>query len=62
MFGAKFLSTFKLFMPTMDMSRGDDENSDYEEEIFIQQREISIVASARRILSFPLSSESRSTT
>ena len=36
MFGAKFLSTFKLFMPTMDMNRGDDENSDYEEEIFIQ--------------------------
>lgn len=60
MFGAKFLSTFKLFMPTMDMNRGDDENSDYEEEIFIQQKEISIVASARRILSFPLAPESRS--
>jgi hypothetical protein len=61
MFGAKFLSTFKLFMPTMDMNRGDDENSDYEEEIFIQQKEISIVASARRVLSFQVAVDNKST-
>ena len=60
MFGAKFLSTFKLFMPTMDMNRGEDENSDYEEEIFIQQKEISIVSSSRRILNFQVSIDHKS--
>jgi hypothetical protein len=37
MFGYRFLSTFKLFMPTIQMSRGEEEDSDYEEGIFIQQ-------------------------
>lgn len=32
------------------MNRGDDEDSDYEESIYIQQKEILSVANARRIL------------
>ena len=52
MFGAKFLSTFELFMPTMNLNKGDEERSDYEEEIFIQQKQIDIVASARKIINF----------
>ena len=36
MFGAKYLSTLQLFMPTMSMNRGDAEDSDYEEEVLIR--------------------------
>ena len=50
MFGYRFLSTFKLFMPTIQMNKGDDEDSDYEEGIYIQQKEILSVTNARRII------------
>jgi hypothetical protein len=50
MFGYRFLSTFKLFMPTMSMNRGDDEDSEYEEEIYISQKDVLSVANSRRVL------------
>jgi len=31
----KYLQTLKLFMPTMSMNKGDEEDSDYEEEVRI---------------------------
>jgi hypothetical protein len=34
-FGAKFMRTLHLFMPTMEFNRGDDEDSDYQEEVRI---------------------------
>ena len=37
-------------MPTIQMNKGDDEDSDYEEGIYIQQKEILSVTNARRII------------
>ena len=50
MFGAKYLSTLKLFMPTMSLNRGDDEDSEYEETIIIKQRQIKCLINARKIV------------
>ena len=37
-------------MPTMSMNKGDDEDSEYEEEIYILQKDVLSVANNRRVL------------
>jgi hypothetical protein len=49
----KYLQTLKLFMPTMAINKGDDEDSDYEEEVRIKQKNINCVVYARRLIKIP---------
>ena len=37
-------------MPTMSINKGDKEDSDYEEEVLIAQREIKTLAYARKLI------------
>ena len=45
-----YLKTLFLFMPTMSMNKGDDEDSDHEEKVLISNKKIENVAFVRRIL------------
>lgn len=44
------MRTLHLFMPTMELNRGDDEDSDYEEEVRIAQKEIICILNSRRVV------------
>jgi len=46
----KYLGLLSLFMPTMKYNRGDEEDSDYEEEVSITRTKWDCLASARRIM------------
>jgi hypothetical protein len=46
----KYLGLLCLFMPTMKYNRGDEEDSDYEEEVSITRKKWDCLASARRIM------------
>jgi len=50
MLAALVLNTLFLHMPTMDLNKGDDEDSDYEEEVNINMRKIDSVAHMRKLL------------
>lgn len=52
----KYLSTLFLFMPTMHCNKGDEEDSDYEEEVRISHRKAECLANARKIVRIPSSS------
>lgn len=46
----KYLNTLKLFMPTMQWNKGEDEDSDYEEEVYIKQKNIHCITYYRRVV------------
>mmetsp|Transcript_9981 Transcript_9981/g.9917 ORF Transcript_9981/g.9917 Transcript_9981/m.9917 type:complete len:177 (+) Transcript_9981:452-982(+) len=50
MFSAMLLNSLFLHMPTMEMNRGEQEDSDYEEEINIAQKKIEPVEQIRKII------------
>ena len=50
MFGAKYIESLQLLMPTMCINKGDDEDSDYEEQVLISSKQIIILESQRRLI------------
>lgn len=50
MLGALLMQTLFLHMPTMELSKGDAEDSDYEEEVLISMRKIECVIHMRKLL------------
>jgi hypothetical protein len=50
MFAYKLFEILYLLMPTMSINKGDKEDSDYEEEVLIAQREIKSLAYARKLI------------
>ena len=50
MFVSKYLQLLHLHMPTMNVNRGDDEDSNYEEEILIAQKKLVTLANARKVV------------
>lgn len=50
MLGALLLQTLFLHMPTMELNKGDAEDSDYEEEVNISMRKIECVVHMRKLL------------
>lgn len=50
MLAALLLQTLFLHMPTMDLNKGDAEDSDYEEEVNINRRKIESVVHLRKLL------------
>lgn len=50
MLGAKLMQTLYLLMPTMQLSKGDAEDSDYEEEVNISMKRIDCVVHLRKLL------------
>jgi hypothetical protein len=50
MFSAYLLNSLFLHMPTMEINKGDDEDSDNEEEVNISQRKIECIAFFRKLV------------
>ena len=50
MLAAMLLQAMFLHMPTMDLNKGDAEDSDYEEEVNINMRKIESVVHVRKLL------------
>ena len=50
MLGGMLLHTLFLHMPTMELNKGDAEDSDYEEEVNISMRKIECVVHMRKLL------------
>lgn len=50
MFSAMVLQTLHLHMPTMELNKGEAEDSDYEEEVNIAQKKIECVTHMRKLL------------
>lgn len=50
MFAGLLLKTLFLHMPTMELNKGDLEDSDYEEEVNIGQKKIECVIHMRKLL------------
>ena len=45
-----YLKTLHLHLPTMHLNKGDDEDSDHEEQASIKKRKISVMAYSRRVM------------
>ncbi len=50
MLAALFLQTLFLHMPTMELNKGDAEDSDYEEEVNINMKKIDCILHIRKLL------------
>lgn len=50
MLGAMLMQTMYLLMPTIQLSKGDAEDSDYEEEVNISMKRIDCVVHLRKLL------------
>ncbi len=50
MFGANYIESLQLLMPTMCINKGDNEDSDYEEQLLISSKQIIILECQRRLI------------